>query len=1127
LNRLDLWRYFGSLPEIPESAYTGDPDQAIISVTGDSERISVLFMLALSFSRLDSLGEILTADDWENSAEGLLNRGRLRFYRVLAENPDSPEPSLLEEAALDFRRASEFPDTRVEAFSGLLRIQALTDGVPGVVKQIRSLEYLKGIQGHQAAAGVWLFLAGLQEAGNPTWQKYLKKAQRNLHRSGKGFLILFTRFLVDKLQGHHDRSRRGMEELSRKGFHEAGLWLIQDGIEEWKHHPVRSRKEKILAEIAGYRSLRPSDPRTFIAEGDLLITEDSESAHMAWRTALVLDERCSDAWMRLGWLYHNTRNVGEHDFGNTFLEAAEDAYLKALGFAPLNPVCRLSLGQVERDSGQPGRAVGTLLGGLALNPGNTDIRRLIALCWNDLADSADLSFQASSAAAGRARIEWELILGSEERIPADLLGILKSMALEIIAEPEKTEELEPHVSGLMDELFRIYIPEDPDEFVSLAEDFIRAGLWDNAGHLLDISSAISPDHPGVKAAWGRLRGNTDPLESMRLFVDAASTKGPRGPQYVNWLLNASEMAASAGFFDEEESILRTGLIHHPENIFFLKRLSGKLMNEKRTGEAVDLYRKSLAGSSDNPVLLEEAIWFFRTVGFPDLAESILLQSLENSPEDSRLWNQLGVHFMETGWDESSEQMVPEALSSAVHAYSRALEIVPEDPVFMGNLGDALRQKGQFTEAENYLIKAVESGTDSVEDAFALNSLARLEDEKSYAVEGSDTSANDWESSGNHYRAAAEIGSGNADFQRDYAWWLYRERRLEEAVEFYRRAEKNDPSDSSLPYGESVCFLELGKEEEALNALDRALSIAPSDTGMLVDKADLLGSAGKTVIAEGIYRDVLLKTENASWVWERLAVFRDLRAEEAEPRVAAPVLFPDNPELFDIEIFLYRGRPSGGSPHRQAALKAWNEAWILEPDNMNIAGGYAAALLAVEHRDEAGEILRTIRGLPEAQNLLGRLELYESCKHSDRALRSRAGGHLTGAVNANPDSPSYHADIGFWYSLDHQWEKARDAFIHAADGVPGNPEYSANAGITAYAAGYFEESAAYLERALAVGENSAHWQNALGMALLASGNPKRSLEAFRSACLADPFNDVFPANLAMAHESLHTPPDILQ
>jgi len=1094
LNQLDLWRYFGSLPEIPESAYTGDPGRVISSLPESSEQISTLFMLALRFSRLDTLGNRLDAEDWENTAEGILNRGRLRFYRVLAENPDSPESSLLEEADIDFRRAADHPGTQAEALSGRLRIQALTEGVPRVVNGIRYLENLKGGRGHQAAAGLWLFLAGLQESGSPVRMKYLRKALGNLRRSGRGSLIQFTRLQTESLLGRRGRVLRGMEGLYSKGFHEAGLWLIRDGIEKWKNKPERYRKEQLLAAIAEYRDLRPSDPRAFVAEGDLLIHDDSETAHMAWRTALVLDDRCSDAWLRLGFLYLNTRNSGDRDFGDTWLEAAEDAFLKALGSDPLNPACRLALGMVEKESNQPGRAVGTLLGALALNPGDTETRRRLAMCWNDLADSSELSFSAASAAAGRAGILWEMVLDSGEPLPTDILGFLKSMSLEIVGEPEKSEELEPLISGLTAELVRTYSPEDPEELVGLAEDFIRAGLWNHAEYLL---------------------------------IDAAAVKGPREPEYIDWLMDASEMAASAGLFDDEESILLTGLIHHPENLRFLRRLSGKMMNENRREEAVDLYRRALNRSSGNPVLIEESVWFFRTAGFPDLAESTLLQLLEDSPSDGRLWNQLGVHYMETGWDEVLERTYPDALDSAVHAYRRALESAPEDSVFMGNLGDALRQKGLFIEAEKYLKKAVESGTDSAEDAFALNSLARLEDENAYISEDRDSSASDWASSGKHYRTAAENAGANADFQRDYAWWLYRERRLEEAVEFYSRAEKIDPSDESFPYGASVCLRELGRETAALSALERALSIAPEDTVMLADKADLLGSDGDTAGAERIYRNILLKTEKASWVWERLAVFRDLRAQESEPRIVIPVLSPGRTELFDLDLFLNRGRTSGGGSRRLAALKAWREAWMLEPDNNAVAGGYAEALLAVGRLDEAAEVLKTVKGHSEFQNLLGRLELYESCRQSDLDLRSRAGSHLSGAVNANPAVSSYHADAGFWYALEGEWEKARDSFVKAAEGDPGIPEYSANAGTAAYAAGSFEEAAVYLERALAEGGNHADWQNTLGLTLLASGNSERSLDAFRSACLSDPLNDTFTANLAMAHESLHIPSEILQ
>ncbi len=477
--------------------------------------------------------------------------------------------------------------------------------------------------------------------------------------------------------------------------------------------------------------------------------------------------------------------------------------------------------------------------------------------------------------------------------------------------------------------------------------------------------------------------------------------------------------------------------------------------------------------------------------------------------------------MEIGWDEETGSMNLESLESAIHAYRRAVEEMPENTVFTGNLGDALRQSGKLTEAWDLLSKAVEGGSDSSEDAFAINSLARLEDERSYNAQGSDSSAADWENSGEHYRSAAVNGSGNIDFQRDYAWWLYRERRLEESTEFYRRAGEMDSSDASLPYGEYSCFLELGNEKNALEALERALTVKPTDQGMLADKADLLGAMGDAEAGKIIFGGVLVNTEKAPWALERMAEFCTLRAEEAEPENPVPVVSLDSPGVFTVESLITRIRTSDGDKWRQLALNAWEEARHPEPDNPRLRAGFAAALLAAGRRKEAGELLKKDTGNPDSMNLLGRLELLDS------SLRQQSKKHLDAAASSNPDIPRFHADIGYWYYLEHQWEKALEAFRQAADRAPHSPEYAANTGICAYVSGYFEEAVVYLQRALAMGGEHADWQNALGLSLMASGSPVQALEAFRSACLSNPLSEVFPANLAMAHETLHTPSGTLQ
>jgi lipoprotein NlpI len=156
-----------------------------------------------------------------------------------------------------------------------------------------------------------------------------------------------------------------------------------------------------------------------------------------------------------------------------------------------------------------------------------------------------------------------------------------------------------------------------------------------------------------------------------------------------------------------------------------------------------------------------------------------------------------------------------------------------------------------------------------------------------------------------------------------------------------------------------------------------------------------------------------------------------------------------------------------------------------------------------------------------------MELYEAFRDDNPDLYSLSKVHLTAAVNTAPENPMFHVHLGYWYYLKHQCDKAFESFRLAGDIDPRNPYFAANTGLCAYLSGHFRESAFFLEKALAMDGEHADWLNVMGLSLMSSGNPGRALEAFRSACLADPENEVFPANLAMVHETLHAPSDILQ
>lgn len=1133
MNRYDLWRIFGSLPEPPEESYTLGPEKALSEQNTRSDSLTSLFSTAFRFSLLDELKDMVDSGAWDESGDGLLCRGRLRFYRALIENPESPEIGLLEESSLDFRRAADHRSSSYEALAGLARIHALIDGRKAAVKQLRRLESLGGRSSAAAVIGVCLFLAGLPGSSKTDTRRFLRRALRFARRAGKGeSLDLIKLHIKDRFEevGKTDNRWR---VLAEKESLEARIHLIESEIARTDQSVPDERRDQLLAEIEDYKRTRPSDPRAFIAEGNLLLPVNTDTAQMAWRAALVLDDHQAEAWKRLGDLYKSEWDRGVDEHRSTWLEGAGDAYIRAVTLEPLNPSYRMALGIVERESGRPARAIGTLLGALALTIDDRAIRRWLAVSWTDLGYSRELSSSARSAAAGRARVEWQRLVGHGIRHPYDLMGLLRSIAVEIAEEPEKAGDLKQHIGPLAIEIVKTYPAEESSDFIGLAEDFVKAGFPETATMFLDKAADSGQENSELTAVRASLLESSNPEESIKLYLEALSSKDSSITDQIHWLLAAADLALNTGNPDYSMSIIRNGLRDNPGNAVLVRKLSEMLAADGLNTEAVNLYLNALHNSPGNPDLLEDAVWFSRSIGEYGAAEKIILDAVKINPQDSRLWNQLGVHFMETGWNDEIDRPDPDSLESAITAYRKALEIEPENPVMMGNLGDALRQAEKLTEAEELLTKAVEGGDHSVEDAFSLNSLARLEDQRSYSSIGGESSADDWQNSGHHYRQAAESAGGNSDYQRDYAWWLYRERRLEDAIVYYKRGAAVDPADESLLYGESVCWLELGNEEAALESLEQALILKPGDSGMLADKADLLSYFRRASESEVIYQDLIARMGSDTWILERYADFLEQQAVEQEPQYTPPVITADGRGQFDVKSLLAVNLPHGANHPRSRVVKVWEDVLKGEPANLKFQSKYAMASMEIGEYTRALQLL-SVPALSigedwkgKALYCLGRLELAEAFENGNQEMWIRSKNHLTAAIESSAVNPFYQSGLAYWYFLKGEWQMALEAFRQASDRMPGEAVFAANTGICAYVSGNHDEGAAYLRRAISLRDSEADWQNTLGLCLLASGQAEDALDAFRSACLIDPGNDLYPANLSMAHQSLHAPDGPIQ
>ena len=1138
MNLYDRTRWFGELPELPADSCRRDTDRILSELKkrwqdepDRSGHLAALFAYALAFSRLDALSGFLTPDDWDHPASALLHRGHLKFYRAMAENPDSPESRLLSDAAADFREAAADSECAPEAYAALIRLTAVEAGSRRAMAQMRRLERFRFTP--KAAVGARLFLADLPGTSDRVRKRHLLRARRHLRSSGATGDALLLRASVEYRLDRPDRAVDIWRRLADAGSGEAWYRLLEYAATEGRLSESQDRREtgRLLARLRKYRDAFPMDPRSYMLEGELLLPEDAEAARMAWRGALVIDDRHAPAWARLGDLYRDAWERREDEYGGSWLEAAADSYLKAASLAPLEGRYRILVGLVEREAGRPARAVGSLTGALALEREDPETRRLLALAWTDLAYSAELTPESKSAAAGRARKEWMRLLERGQRRLFDVIGLCRAVALQSIAPGGLSADSAALLDTMASDIIREVTPELAEELLPLAEDYLAAGLHGRIPGLLNAAEKHLGERPRILALWAAVTPEDDAAEAIRLYMAAADASGPENPDFPEWIRRAASVSSAAGWHDGAVGILQTALENRPEDRMLLRELAGLLDRLNRPGDALELFRNAMRKDPMDGDLLDDAVWFARESGKEDEAGAFLREALEMNPDNGRAWNQLGVFLMETGWEDSEDGipgMNPAALEEALAAYRQAVEADAGNNVYRGNLGDALRQAGKWTEAFGILEDIVsgfpESGPE-VRDAFVLNSLARLEDERSYAAEGSESSMEDWESAGGHYRMAAGADPENTDFLRDHAWWLYRERRLEEALTKYRQAARLDPTDETLPYGEFSCLKELGEETEAMKALDRALAIQPDNPEMGADKAELLGLLGETDRAAALFQRIVDLTDGAFRIRERLAVFLENAAHLHTGQPEYPHLSSDG-ILADKPSFVPDHRDDDAGRLLVRALEAWMETESAGSGDRRIAGRIGGILALLGRRDEAE--VRLLASLEhsaadaEALNLLGRLSMDRGrMGGADAAHLDSAEKYLVAAADRAPQRPEYLAHAAYLYTLKGVWTTALRYFTEALGRDGEETLWLANAGITALRAGEYELAARHLQKAVD-GKDEPEWQNALGLALLYSGSSELAARAFRSACLLEPANSSYLANLEMAYRGAQYP-----
>ena len=158
------------------------------------------------------------------------------------------------------------------------------------------------------------------------------------------------------------------------------------------------------------------------------------------------------------------------------------------------------------------------------------------------------------------------------------------------------------------------------------------------------------------------------------------------------------------------------------------------------------------------------------------------------------------------------------------AYEKALksaELFPDDDTFL-LLGELCLQQNNLTQAKNFFTQALQINSHCVA---ALINLANMEEAPEQAE--------------SLYRQALNFEPRNADAHINYADYLYRNRRLIEALEEYRHSVILAPKKTEISNNLGIIQKDLGEYEEALGLFFNALFAEPQRKEYALNIAETL------------------------------------------------------------------------------------------------------------------------------------------------------------------------------------------------------------------------------------------------------------------------------------------------
>jgi len=324
-----------------------------------------------------------------------------------------------------------------------------------------------------------------------------------------------------------------------------------------------------------------------------------------------------------------------------------------------------------------------------------------------------------------------------------------------------------------EEYLRRALEVDPKHLSALqnmAESYRKQGLGEEAveayGRVLAIDADYALAHAGLGHTLFTLGHFEDALESMGRALELYPELSMAGALH----LHMGRAAMELGRFDRAQAHLDRALRMLPESAEPLLELANLRSRQGRREDA-ELYRNRALGlHADSPKALHTIAEALRKDGRLDDAIAAYRQVIEIDPENAPGHAGLGIAQYEANDHEV-----------AIRTMTRALELDPGlgvAPSLRLFIGHSLRELGRIDEADA------------------------------------------------QYALVLELEPGNRDALDHLAMSLFGQKRFDEALEIYRTLAEVQPESATTHSNMGAVLHHLGRNEEALVSIQRALAIDP-------------------------------------------------------------------------------------------------------------------------------------------------------------------------------------------------------------------------------------------------------------------------------------------------------------